>query len=116
MFSLWVDRPADDQVVISVVGEIDSITASKLSMNLHRELESQPAVLVLDLTGVVFLGVAGLRVLDCVLDRVKTLPTALNLVYPKRSVVESALRAGGMTGSFPAFPTVAEACAATSPP
>lgn len=116
MFNLWVDRPAEDQVVIVVVGEIDSLTAPKLSMNLHRELESQPAVLVLDLTGVMFLGVAGLHVLDCALDRVKTLPTALHLVYHKPSIVESALRAGAMANSFPAFHSVAQACATPSPP
>ena len=65
MLSVRVDRPAEDLVVIAVAGEIDSVTAPKLSTCLHRELEGQPAALILDLTAVSFLGVAGLRVLDC---------------------------------------------------
>ncbi len=70
-------------------------------MRLHRELESQPATLVLDLTGVAFLGVAGLQVLDCVLARTNTLPTVLILVYEDQSPVASALRAGAQTACFP---------------
>ena len=111
MLSVRVDRPAEDLVVIGVCGEIDSLTAPKISTTLHCELERQPAVLVLDLTKVSFLGVAGLQVLDCALDRANTLPTALNLVYDDPSVVQSALRAGAMAGLFPTFRTVAQACA-----
>ena len=73
MFSVRVDRPAGDLVVIRGVGEVDSVTAPMLSACLHRELEHQPVTLVLDLTGVDFLGVAGLAVLDCALARAETL-------------------------------------------
>src|SRR5437660_6655311 len=65
VFDVRVDRLAADVVVIAAVGEIDSVTAPTLSASLHRELEHAPTVLVLDLTGVSFLGVAGLHVLDC---------------------------------------------------
>jgi anti-sigma B factor antagonist len=106
-----VDRLAEDLVVIVGLGEIDSITAPKLSTSLHRELERQPTVLVLDLTDVSFLGVAGLQVLECALARAKTLSLALNLVHHDQSTVQSALRAGAMTGIFPTFRTVAQACA-----
>jgi anti-anti-sigma factor len=110
MLGVRVDRPAEDLVVVVVSGEIDSLTAPKLSTTLHCELERQPAVLVLDLTRVSFLGVAGLHVLDCALARANTLPAALNLVYHDRSVVQSALRAGTMAGLFPTFRTVDQAC------
>jgi anti-anti-sigma factor len=115
MFSVRVDWLAENLVVIAALGEIDSLTAPKLSTTLHRELERQPAVLVLDLTGVSFLGVAGLQVLDCALARANTLPAALNLVYHDQSVVQSALRVGAMTGLFPTFRTVAQACARSAP-
>lgn len=53
MLSVRVDRPAEDLVVIAVAGEIGFVTAPKLSTSLHRELERQPAALILDLTAVV---------------------------------------------------------------
>lgn len=109
MLSVRVDRPAEDVVVVGVTGEIDSVTAPKLSTCLHRELEGQPAALILDLTAVSFLGVAGLHVLDCALDRSKTLSVALSMVYNEESAVQSALRAAAMTGQFPTFRTVTQA-------
>lgn len=106
VFDIRVDRLAADVVVIVAVGEIDSITAPKLSASLHRELEHVPAALVLDLTGVSFLGVAGLPVLDCALARAETLSVTLNLVHHDHSAVQSALRAAAMTGLFATYRTV----------
>jgi anti-anti-sigma factor len=114
VFCIRVDRLVGDVVVIVGVGEIDSITAPRLSAALHRELEHTPASLVLDLTGVSFLGVAGLHVLDCALARAGTLSVTLNLIYHDHSAVQSALRAAAMTGLFPAFCSVALACAPSS--
>lgn len=115
VFSIKVDRPAEGRAVIVVVGEIDSVTAPKLSTSLHRELERQPTVLVLDLRGVSFLGVAGLPVLDCALARAETLSVTVNLVYHDQSAVQSALRAGVTTGLFPTLRTVAQACPPSTP-
>jgi anti-sigma B factor antagonist len=106
VFDLRVDRLAADVVVIVAVGEIDAVTAPKLSASLHRELEHAPSALVLDLTGVSFLGVAGLHVLDCALARAETLSVTLNLVHHDHSAVQSALRAAAMTGLFPTYRTV----------
>lgn len=103
MFSVRVDRLSGDQVVIVVDGEIDSDTAPKLSTSLHRELEHAPAVLILDLTGVTFLGVAGLHVLDCAVARADTLSVTVNLVRQDNSPVQSALRAAAKAGMFPAL-------------
>jgi anti-anti-sigma factor len=115
VFSVRVDRLAEDLVVMVVVGEIDSVTAPKLSASLHRELERQPAVLVLDLTGVSFLGVAGLPVLDCALDRAETLSVTLKLLHHDQSAVQAALRAAATTGLFPTLRTVAQACTPSTP-
>lgn len=115
MLSVRVDRPAEDLVVIAVAGEIGFVTAPKLSTSLHRELERQPAALILDLTAVSFLGVAGLHVLNCVLDRSKTLLIALSVVHHEQSAVQSALRAAAMTDHFPTLRTVTEARTSSSP-
>jgi anti-anti-sigma factor len=109
VFCIRVDRLTGDVVVIVGVGEIDSITAPRLSATLHRELEHTPVSLVLDLTGVSFLGVAGLHVLDCALARAETLAVTLDLIYHDHSAVQSALRAAAMTGQFPTFRTVTQA-------
>ncbi|MDQ3825174.1 MAG: STAS domain-containing protein, partial [Actinomycetota bacterium] len=101
-----MNRLAADVVVIVAVGEIDSVTAPKLSATLHRELEHAPPAIVLDLTGVSFLGVAGLHVLDCALARAETLSVPLNVVHHDHSAVQSALRAAAMTGLFPTYHTV----------
>jgi anti-sigma B factor antagonist len=115
MLSVRVDQPAEDLVVIVVAGEIDSVTAPKLSTALHRELERRPAVLILDLTAVSFLGVAGLHVLGCALDRSKTLSVSLSVVHDEESAVQSALRAAAMTGDFPTFRTVNQARTSSAP-
>ncbi|MGH3822915.1 MAG: STAS domain-containing protein [Pseudonocardiaceae bacterium] len=106
MFTVRADRLTEDLIIITGIGEIDSLTAPKLSTSLHRELERKPAVLVLDLTGVSFLGVAGLQVLDCAAARAETLSTILKLVRHEYSPVQSALRAGAMTGLFPTLRTL----------
>ncbi|MBV9058175.1 MAG: STAS domain-containing protein [Pseudonocardiales bacterium] len=106
MFSVRVDRLPGGQVVIAVAGEIDSDTAPKLSASLHRELEHTPPALVLDLTGVSFLGVAGVHVLDCALARAETLSVTVNLISQDNSAVQSALRAAAKTGMFPALRAV----------
>jgi anti-anti-sigma factor len=84
MFSVRVDRLAEDLVVMVGVGEVDSVTAPKLSTCLHRELEHQPITLVLDMTRVGFLDAAGLTVLDCALARAKTLSVTVNLVLDRQ--------------------------------
>jgi anti-anti-sigma factor len=59
-----VTDPRPDRVVVEVVGEVDSETAPALDLCL-RSQAGQPGVreLVVDLTGVTFLGAAGVEVL-----------------------------------------------------
>jgi anti-anti-sigma factor len=110
MFSVRVERPAEKLVVMVLVGEIDSVTAPKLSTCLHRELEHQPVALVLDLAGVSFLGVAGLPVLDCALARAKTLRVTVSIVYHNQSAVHGVLRTAALIGLFPNLPRPDAAC------
>ena len=50
-------------VTVTVVGEVDTFTAPVLRSTLDGQLEQQPGELVIDLSGVQFLGSAGLAVL-----------------------------------------------------
>ncbi|MFF2554788.1 STAS domain-containing protein [Nocardia sp. NPDC058058] len=56
-------RTLGSTVVLSACGEVDVITAPKLSAAIAEAVATNPAVLVIDLTGVGFIGSAGLSVL-----------------------------------------------------
>ncbi|MFL6121321.1 STAS domain-containing protein [Actinophytocola sp.] len=63
---LWIDRTVDGHaVVVRVFGEVDLVTAPLLSaqLRLAEAVVVPPAAVVLDLTGVTFIGSAGLTVL-----------------------------------------------------
>ncbi len=81
-------RTAEDgTVVVTAVGELDAFTAATLRSVLDDQLERRPPELVLDLSGIRFLGSAGLTVLvrthraACVRD------VALRLVGTQRAVI-----------------------------
>jgi anti-anti-sigma factor len=105
-------RSQQDVVVLTAIGEIDSMTAARLSTALHRELEHEPALLVLDLTGVSFLSVAGVTVLDCATGRAVCANVPFVLVTGDSRVVTSALRHADLAPVMPTFRTVAAAVTA----
>jgi len=59
---LRVDRPTPDCVVLTVLGEIDLVTAPELAAALEDYLDGTPCVVV-DLTDVTFFGSLGLATL-----------------------------------------------------
>jgi anti-anti-sigma factor len=111
MLRIEVDhrRPQQDIVVLTAIGEIDSMTAARLSTALHRELEHEPALLVLDLTGVSFLSVAGVTVLDCATGRAVCANVPFALVTGDSRVITTALRHAELAPVMPTFRTVAQA-------
>lgn len=116
---LWltIGQPRPDRVVVRAVGELDVVTALTWSVALRSALDrlhtgalcgrwSQSVPwphlrdvgggrLVVDMTGVVFLGAAGLSVLVEVLARADTDGVSVVLVSHTR-VVGRALEAGGV--------------------
>jgi anti-sigma B factor antagonist len=63
---LWVDRQVDNHsVIVRAVGEVDLVSAPLLysQLAMAEAVVVPPAPVVLDLEGVSFLGVKGLRVL-----------------------------------------------------
>lgn len=54
---------ADPVRVLRLRGEVDACSAPRLRDDLRREVEACPAVVAVDLSDLVFLGVAGLSVL-----------------------------------------------------
>jgi anti-sigma B factor antagonist len=63
---LWVQRTVENHsVVVCAAGELDLLTAPRLStqLDLAEAIVVPPAPVVLDLTGLTFIGSAGLSVL-----------------------------------------------------
>jgi anti-sigma B factor antagonist len=111
-----VYRPQPRVAVLTVIGEIDNAAAGRLSAGLHRELEQRPALVVVDLTGVSFLGRAGLRVLGCAAARAECASVSVVLVHGDSQVPSAALGLADLSPLMRTFRTVAQAIsAATSP-
>ncbi len=86
---LWVQRTVDNHsVVVRAGGELDILTAPRLSQQLDRAeaIVVPPAPVVLDLTGLTFLGSAGLSVLLEHHERCLALGSRLRIVPGGRAV------------------------------
>ena len=77
----------DGTVVVAAVGEVDAFTAAPLRSLLDALLERQPPELVLDLSGIRFLGSAGLAVLVEAQKSAKVRDVALRLIATNRAVI-----------------------------
>ena len=73
-------------VTVTVVGEVDTFTAPVLRSSLDTQLEQQPRGLVIDLSGVQFLGSAGLAVLVETQKSARARDVELRLVATTRAV------------------------------
>ena len=79
---LWVQRTVDNlSVVVRAGGELDMLTAPRLSAQLDRAeaIVVPPAPVVLDLTGLTFLGSAGLAVMLAHHERCAALGSTLRI-------------------------------------
>jgi anti-sigma B factor antagonist len=73
-------------VTVTVVGEVDTFTAPVLRSSLDTQLEQSPRELVIDLSGVQFLGSAGLAVLVETQKAARARDVGLRLIATTRAV------------------------------
>jgi anti-sigma B factor antagonist len=106
-----VEQLHEGIVVLGVTGEVDRLTVGGFDTALHRELEHDPAMLVLDLSGVSFLAVAGLRALNCAATRAVGASVLLVVVHDDSRVIKAALRRVDLVSVVPAFRTLGQAVA-----
>lgn len=95
---LWVQRFVENHsVVVRAVGEVDMLTAPRLSaqLELAEAIVVPPAPVVLDLTGVTFLASAGLSVLVSHHERCVELGSGLEVAVRDQAVIRS-LRVSGL--------------------
>ena len=98
-----VDRPTPGVVVATVSGEVDMLTAPSLRDVVTSEL-ADCAVLVIDLSGVAFLGSAGLAVLVEASHEAQRRQVELRVVATGRSV-RRPLEITGLDEVLTTFPT-----------
>jgi anti-sigma B factor antagonist len=80
---LWVQRTVENHsVVVRASGELDLLTAPRLStqLDLAEAIVVPPAPVILDLTGLTFLGSAGLTVLVSHAERCAALGSRLEII------------------------------------
>jgi anti-anti-sigma factor len=102
---LWIDRTVDNHaVVVRAVGEVDLVSAPSLStqLRLAEAVVVPPAPVILDLSGVTFIGSAGLSVLLDHRDRCAELGTRLQVVGGR--LVTRVLAVSGLAQALPVIP------------
>lgn len=95
-----------DAVVLSVRGEVDMSTSPFLQRVLLSHLDDAAELMIVDLTGVSFLGAAGLTVLVNVKRAAVAAQRRLRLVA-RTSVVLIPLTITGLAGEFDIYPALA---------
>ncbi|SEF24982.1 anti-anti-sigma factor [Amycolatopsis pretoriensis] len=96
--------------VLRVDGALDLALAPKLRQLAERAARTEPAVLVIDLTGVTFLASAGMAELVRA-HRGRTVPTPLRVVATGRITLRP-LELTRLTDELAIYPSLAEALAA----
>lgn len=84
---MHVSTPFPGGLVLHVSGEVDTLTAPELDVELDRHLGDGASCLVIDLTGVSFLASSGLAVLVKAAHTAEQRGTRLALVTASRAVV-----------------------------
>lgn len=96
-------REVGDSCLVTVAGEIDMMTTPSLRAFLQQQLEQPASLLVIDLTGVRFLGSGGLAVLVETQGAARERQIGLRLVCNSREVTRP-LEATGLTELFEIHP------------
>ncbi|XVS62701.1 STAS domain-containing protein [Actinosynnema sp. CA-299493] len=104
---LAVRTPVDGVTVVAVSGEVDMLTAPQLRADALRHLDAG-STLVLDLSGVSFLGSAGLAVLVEASQHAQRRDASFRVVAVERAVTRP-LAATGLGEVFSVFQSVEQA-------
>ncbi|GAB3002301.1 STAS domain-containing protein [Saccharothrix stipae] len=101
----------EDVEFCSIAGPIDIGTVSVFRAGMAARLDSAPPALVVDLTGVTFVGAAGAAALIAANTRAERLGTFFAVVADSRPVLRP-LRVTGVDRRLQVFPTLTEAACA----
>ncbi|HET9257180.1 MAG TPA: STAS domain-containing protein [Pseudonocardiaceae bacterium] len=105
-FQVTVTQLAQAVPVVHVAGELDMLTGPLLEEHLHNQLAALPARLIVDLSGVSFLGSSGLAVLVSIRDTAERQGTRLQLSGTSRRTVANPLKVTGLDHVFEILPVI----------
>jgi len=95
-----IERPADGALVFSLGGRVDSGTAPDVEARLVPRVESAGATpIVIDLSELLYIASAGLRVLLMAVKRARAAGSGVHLVHPSETVM-TVLDMSGFTTLF----------------
>jgi len=106
-------EPLDEGVAVVVTGELDVVTAPKLDERIEHALRDRPPLLLIDLTGVTFLGSAGMTSLVAA-HRIAGDTTTVRIVATGRSTAR-AMQIVGLDQQLAIFASREEALAHRPP-
>lgn len=98
-FWMSTERPRRGVIVVSVFGDLDMVSVGRFSRLVQQRVDSVAGVIVLDLTGVTFLGVEAIKVLAQLDLRAHLADKRLSLVTGVRTV-DRPLEALGLADRF----------------
>ncbi len=100
--------------VVTIVGDMDALTAEEVTQYLGTQIESGQKALVADLSRVDFMSSAGLRAILGVAKAARSLGGDFRLADPQPGVYRT-LNLAGFSSFLQIFPTVNEAVASFGP-
>jgi anti-anti-sigma factor len=99
-----VERVREDAVSIVVGGEIDLANAAAVKRQIVEAISNQLTEVTLDLTTLIYIDSAGLRVLFTLGTRLETLQIALELLVPTESPIRRMIELSGIAAAIPVRP------------
>jgi anti-anti-sigma factor len=98
-------------LVLSISGDVDAATIPTVDARVRAAVLPlpPPGLVVVDLTEVVGISVAGVRLLKSVVDACATRGVDVRLVISKKSIVHRIFTVADPHGEIPVFPTLAQA-------
>lgn len=112
LLRLTVQHPAVGVCVVTVDGELDTLSVPLLDACVDEQIAAAPTVLILDLQPVRFLASTGLTSLLRARELAEMTGTQLRLAGLVTRVVARALHVTGLLECFDTYPTLTEALAA----
>ena len=109
-FRVSLSHPAEDVVLVTVVGEVDVCSSTSLREQLQRVLHDETRSLIVDLAGVPFMDSSGLGCLMGAAKRAIAAGSRLLVVAPRRHV-RHVFGVMGIDGVIPVCSSLDEAMA-----
>jgi len=91
-----VQRPAEEVIILKLSGEVDLCSSFPLMDSVAAAVGERPALLAVDLTGVLFMDGAGVKVLESAARHIDAGRTRFTVICPPDNQVRRLLELAGL--------------------